>query len=314
MEKNKNGIISVVILFFCITGFVSCGKEIVSISRVQLCEKDTTKNYYMTITPKNHTIEACMILFPGFGETAEDVLKQTSLPRMAAQKGITTIIPVLQDGILTFGFDPISQTKLDDIIKDAYQRYNLYDKKLFIGGFSMGGTTAVKYAERTDNKPNALFAIDSPLDIERFFLSNHRDIRVFNKDKDDEIYKYLENRIIEIMGGTPEMVSSNYRNISPFTLSDTTQASIRTLVDIPVRVYIEPNMQWWLKERNTDCFGQNIIDCSAFINQLTKLGNTDAELIISEHKGYRKPDNIYHPHSWTIVDNKDLLNWLLNCK
>ena len=50
------------------------------------------------------------------------------------------------------------------------------------------------------------------------------------------------------------------------------------------------------------------------INELNRLGNQNAELITTQKKGYRKPDNKRHPHSWSIVDNDELINWLLNQK
>ncbi|MFR5659452.1 MAG: hypothetical protein ACLUDU_16440 [Butyricimonas faecihominis] len=82
----------------------------------------------------------------------------------------------------------------------------------------------------------------------------------------------------------------------------------------PIRIYIEPDIQWWLDERETDVFGLNIIDCSAMINELKRLGNDRAALIETQNKGYRKPDNNRHPHSWSIVDNRELIEWLLQQK
>jgi hypothetical protein len=48
------------------------------------------------------------------------------------------------------------------------------------------------------------------------------------------------------------------------------------------------------------------------INELNRLGNTKATLITTQNKGFRKPDNRRHPHSWSIVDKKELIIWLLN--
>ena len=48
------------------------------------------------------------------------------------------------------------------------------------------------------------------------------------------------------------------------------------------------------------------------INELNRLGNQNAELITTQNKGYRKPDNRRHPHSWNIVDHEELTQWLLD--
>ena len=51
-----------------------------------------------------------------------------------------------------------------------------------------------------------------------------------------------------------------------------------------------------------------------FNKELNQLGNLKANLILTQNKGFRKPDNNRHPHSWSIVDNDELIVWLLNQK
>jgi len=47
------------------------------------------------------------------------------------------------------------------------------------------------------------------------------------------------------------------------------------------------------------------------INELNRLGNEKASLIVTENKGFRKLQNSRHPHSWSIVDVDELIDWLL---
>lgn len=47
------------------------------------------------------------------------------------------------------------------------------------------------------------------------------------------------------------------------------------------------------------------------INELNRLGNNNAELILTEKKGYRKPYRLRPPHSWSIVDNEEIITWLV---
>ncbi len=42
----------------------------------------------------------------------------------------------------------------------------------------------------------------------------------------------------------------------------------------------------------------------------TVMGNKQAELILTNNKGFW-PDGSRHPHSWSIVDNGELVEWLL---
>ena len=65
-----------------------------------------------------------------------------------------------------------------------------------------------------------------------------------------------------------------------------------------------------METRRKDYYAMNTIDLAAMINELNILGNTNAELIITYDKGYH-PDGTRHPHSWSIVDNKDLVEWFV---
>ncbi len=284
------------------------------IEKVFLDMNDTTRNYYTIIYPDSLPWEGYLFLVPGFGETAEDVLTQTNLPVETAKRGILTIIPTFQDGASSFGFDCLSQQTFSRIIDDVKSKHKILDLEYFLGGFSMGGSTVIKFAETVDKKPKAVFAIDSPLDFERFYNSTKRDITVLEKGSPDQenIYLFLASRIEEIMGGTPQTALANYHRLSPYSLSDPTQSAIKGLLNIPIRIYIEPDIQWWLNERNTDASGLNIIDCTAMINELNKLGNNNAVLITTQNRGYRQPGNERHPHSWSIVDNDELIEWLLH--
>lgn len=286
------------------------------IEKVFLERNDTTKNCYTIIYPDSLPWKGYLFLVPGFGETAEEVLVQTHLPLQTAQRGILTVIPTFQDGVSSFGFDDLSQQTFKRIIEEVTNNYKLQDLEYYLGGFSMGGSTVIKFAETVDKKPKAVFAIDSPLDFERFYNSTKRDVILFRKDSPNQenIYLYLISRIEQIMGGTPQTALGNYHKTSPYSLSDTTQSAIKSLLNIPIRIYIEPAIQWWLNERQTDVSGLNIIDCSAMINELNRLGNKNAILITTQNKGYRQPDHKRHPHSWSIVDNDELIEWLLNQK
>jgi len=114
------------------------------------------------------------------------------------------------------------------------------------------------------------------------------------------------------ISGTPTTNLIDYYNISPYSFSDTTQSAVKKLTKIPLRIYTEPDINWWLKERGEDFTSMNATECSAMINELNRLGNQNAELITTQNKGYRKPDNRRHPHSWNIVDHEELIQWLLD--
>ncbi|MCY1495169.1 Alpha/beta hydrolase family protein [compost metagenome] len=286
------------------------------IEKVALDKSDPSKNCYTAIVPEKQPLAGFLVLIPGFGETAERAMEQTDLPLRCAEKGLLVIIPTLSDGVLSFGVDTPSQQSLAAVIDDAVKKYKLSGQRLYIGGFSIGGSAAVKYAELSaaesrKTKPVAVFAIDPPLDFERFYNSSLRDIRLSAGSQPNQENVYMVGRIEEVMGGTPEKALQNYHAISPYSFSDEEQKAAKHLVNVPIRLYAEPDVNWWIENRGSDFSAMNALDCSALVNELRRLGNLEAALVLSENKGYRKPDHKRHPHSWSIVDNGELIAWLL---
>lgn len=277
-------------------------------------ENDTTKNCYTIIFPSKSPVIGYIFLLPGYSETAERVMQQSSLPIRLAESGLLTIIPTLQDGVFSFGIDESSQQSFKKIIADVREKNNLTDQPFYLGGYSIGGSCVLKYAEDADKKPNALFAIDPPVDFEQMYHSSKRNIRLSVKTYPNEESVFLVQKIREIMNGTPENSISNYHNMSPYSFSDTSQTAIKKLLKTSIRIYTEPDIHWWMKERDMDFSSMNSTFQSAMINELNILGNENATLITTQHKGYRKPDNNRHPHSWSIVDGDELIKWLLKQK
>ncbi len=284
------------------------------IKKVYLDKTDTTKNCYTIIYPTKLPWTGYIFLLPGFGETAERVLQQTDLPKKLALNGILTVIPTFQDGVLSFGVDSLSQQCFERILKDVTSKHKLGDQRFYVGGYSIGGSCTMKYAENATIKPTAIFAIDPPLDFERVYNSAQRDIRLSIDNKPNHENLYIVERLAKETGGSPEMYKTEYYKFSPYSFSDTTQSAIKKLTNIPLRIYTEPDISWWMKERRADFTSMNSTECSAFINELNRLGNNNATLITTQNKGFRKPENIRHPHSWSIVDNDKLIKWLLEQK
>lgn len=283
----------------------SCAeKNAFTVTPVSLDSHSQGGGRYIAVLPANGVAGSYMVLIPGFGETAESVMANTDLPAEAARAGIAVFIATLQDGVESYSFSAESQECLRGIMDDIRSRFGLHEADYCIGGFSMGGSAAVRYAELvSDGHLSCVFAIDSPLDYERYRYSTERDVTVYRKGTDDGDSIYV--KLLEDI--TPLVKDS------PYLLSDKTHEAILPLKNTPVRYYIEPAEQWWLDNRRTDVLGLNILDATAFINDLRLIGNDKAELIVTSGKGYRNHGQTYHPHSWTIADTDDLIRWILRC-
>lgn len=300
---------------FFIQIFFSFNSFAQKIETIFLNPKDSTSNMYIAVVPENVSTHAFMFLIPGAFQTPQYVLQQTDLPLYAARQGILTIIPTFATGISSLGIDSLTQQSLNNILKLVVEKYKLNGKYFYIGGLSIGGTCAVKYAELAVQnnypiKPQAVFGIDPPLDFERLYNSSIRIMRLSIKSKPNDEVPYMIGRIQQMMKGTPKTAVENFYKLSPYSYNDTTQSAIKNLINTPVTLIAEPDIEWWMKNRSYDYTDINITDEAAMINELQRLGNTNAILIITQNKGFREPGHIRHPHSWSIVDPVKLIQWL----
>jgi hypothetical protein len=307
------------IIFLILTVLISTILLGQKLETIYLNPKDSTTNMYIAVIPNAKPIKAFMFLLDGFGAAPKDVLIQTGLPIYAAKQGILTILPILKTGSLYFGVDTASQQSLNDQIEKVIVKYGLQGKDFYIGGFSIGGSCAVKYAELAaknnyTTKPKAVFAVDPPLDWERFYNSAKRVVRLSDPATVNGEVTYMIDRIEKEMKGTPQTAIENFYNLSPYSLSDTMQRAVKALNKTPIMIITEPDIQWWLSQRGYDFYYINVTDQAAMINELQKLGNKNAVLVTTTNKGYRMPGKIRHPHSLSIADPVQLTKWLLSQK
>ena len=173
----------------------------------------------------------------------------------------------------------------------------------------------MKYAEQAVQqnyryKPASVFAIDPPLDFERFYNAEQRNIRLSRGSQPNREAVYMITRCEKEIGGTPPHDQSEYFAASPYSFNDTTQQAIKNLVHTPVMLISEPDVNWWLTERGYDFTGMNVTDGAAMVNELNRLGNNNAVLITTAGKGFRDPGHRRHPHSWSIADPATVVDWL----
>ena len=287
-----------------------------NIENIYLNEDDSTRNRYLAVCPLEGSYNGYMFLIPSFYESPEHVMEQTDLPILAAQNGILTIIPTFKTGLASFGIDSLTQSSFKEIIDDVHKRYTLKHSNFYLGGFSIGGSCAVKFTEDAvrdnyDYIPDAIFVVDPPLDFIRLYNSFKRTLRIAPHSKLKNEALYLIDRMEEEFDGTPVTNTQNYINQSPYCFTDTNQTAIKQIVNIPVRYYTEPELHWKMNAYgSTDYSDINGLDGSCMINELILLGNKHAELILTEDRGYRRPNHRKQPHSWSIINDEELIEWL----
>ncbi len=274
---------------------------------------DTSDLFYMKIEPSIKPI-ACLVILPSSGELVEDVMKQITLHKLAVNKGLLVIFPSLNWGSIQFDEE---QLFLDTIFRQVVQQYKIPKDKFILGGLSGGGMISLTYAEIAHKKesttylvPKAIFALDPPLDLSHLYKHAKRDVEKNVVPAAVNEGHWLMNTMNAELGGSPDEAPAAYIKYSIFSYSEKDGGNAKYLLNTPVRIYTEPAIEWQIKNRHRDLYDLNCTDISAMINLLQLQGNDQAEIVVTHDKGVRL-DGTRHPHSWSIMDSKECLQWIL---
>lgn len=276
-------------------------------------DKDSTTLFYDKLVPKNKPVGVLVIL-PGSGERLDDVRKQITLHRLAVQKNLLVIFPSINWGTNRHFAE---HQFLDTIFRQIVQQYKVSKDKFVIGGFSGGGMIALTYTEKANKyndstfiKPKAVFGVDPPVDYAHLWNHCKKDIeRNFSEPAVQES-KWIMDSYIKEFGGSPEDYPENYIRYSIYSYSEKDGGNAKYLKNTPVLLYTEPDVLWQMQNRHRDYYDMNCVDIAAMINFLQLQGNKDAQLVTTNNKG-RRLDGTRHPHSWSIMDSQQCLNWIL---
>jgi hypothetical protein len=158
--------------------------------------------------------------------------------------------------------------------------------------------------------PRAIFAVDPPLDLRRWYYGLQLTVQRNHPSPSLEEARVVIQVLHDLLGGAPDEVPEAYAHASAVTAFAEGGGNLKYLRDIPIRMYTEPDVLFFL-EHLTDLYSLNALDVIFAINELRAMGNEQAELIVTSGKGYR-PDlgGIRLPHAWSIVDEADLANWI----
>ncbi|NNG15560.1 MAG: hypothetical protein HKM89_03690 [Gemmatimonadales bacterium] len=220
---------------------------------------------------------------------------------------------------LDFYFDDATLLAVADRIQGVLHSRGLEGLPLYFAGLSLGGTRALKLAvflrqHRGDFwiAPSAVAVVDAPLDMVRLWRAEQRAIRRdFHPTAADE-GRWVSYLLETNLGGSPDEQFDRYVQHSPFVYSAPSGRGGNAvhLRDVPLRAYHEPDVDWWIRNRRKDYYGMNSIDLAALVNELRLQGNERAELKTS-HRAREGVNEGSSPHTWSFVDNADLVEWFL---
>lgn len=293
--------------FLLILSLKGQGQEI---EKIPLGTKEDGNNYYLVVKPLSASVKGVLVLLPGFGQSAESIFPETRLHQLSYLNEVLLVSLSVGEKIHA---DQQVVEKLNRVLKDVQQRFSLEQSTFVLGGFSAGGTLALRYTELCKEKPaqfpiqpQGVFTVDSPVDLVAIYQYFNREIKKNFSIVGVNEAVYVKNHMDRELGELDSHME-NYIAHSPFYTAKE-NGNERFLKDVAVRVYHDIDIQWSLKNRRRSFFDNNELEASELINRLLLLGNERAEFMVGK-KGYRS-NGERHPHSWSIVDEEELIKWM----
>jgi len=302
----------ILILFF--VGLVSCKqnkqeKEHTTSEKLEFTK--IIKDDYELYKP-NKEAKAVLILFGGYPETAEDIKREFKILDIARKNNIAVLLSNFNQKLW---LEEDEKQKLAEQLQNIFLDYKLPKDAIYIGGFSSGGNVSLlisSFLIESNNfliKPSGVFIADSPIDLIGLYRSSEKNI----KRNFSEVSVTESNWIIEHLEenfGNPTKNIVNYENSAVFTSQTNAINNLKSLKNIKIRLYTEPDTIWWRENRMEDYDQTNAYYIKRLSEALEKSGFDKVEYIPTENMGFRA-NGERHPHSWSIVDKNDLMNWIL---
>jgi len=287
------------------------------------------QEYYVHRTPSDSSTNAYALFLPEGSVKGLIVRDYSQLPKrgskpthqfhhMALDAGIAMLYTLTSAEFPELYIREQPMMMLDDILYDVLTTYNLPKDNIVIGGISASGTRALRFAEYCAmGKSNhgiriaGVFAVDSPLDLKRFFRSTLQHKQHFKAgmlDEADLMQPLWEKNFIVDNAVNHRLMA----DVSVFDADDPQGGNASTLASTPLMLWHEPDLDWWMNERGCSYLDINSIDIAAFVVTIRSLGNNSVELVTTSGKGY-DAEGRRNCHSWTIVDEQRLIRWIISC-
>lgn len=277
-------------------------------------KSDSTYNCYLKIIPSSKPIKGLVIRdYSSLPDIR--VASPYQFTDICTQEGLMTIFTVSSNKFPELFTSDSVMAILDHIVSEVIKEHRISENNIFIGGISASGTRALRYAQYCEQgkskngiKIKGVFSVDSPLDLARFYESvhNHR-----NNFKEGMLWEadLMKKVFSQLFSGSPDKFEDEYKKASIFFHNDSLGGNAKYLKNVNIIMYHEPDIDWWLNERGASYFDINSYDIAAFVLKLWSLGNKNVELITTTKRGFDK-NGRRNCHSWTIVDEKSLVEWI----
>lgn len=256
--------------------------------------------------------KAVLILFGDYPESIEDIKREFNILETTKIKNIAVLFLNYNKKLW---LEENEKHQLANQLQEIFEKNQLPTNNIYIGGFSSGGVISLSISDyilgmkKFYIDPKGIFIVDSPIDLVALYTSSEKNI----KQNFSEVSVQESNWIIENLGntlGNPKDDIKKYESKSVFTFKTNNTSNLQHLKNTKIRLYTEPDTLWWKKNRMADYDQTNAFCIKKVAERLKEEGFEKVQYITTTNKGYRANGN-RHPHSWSIVDKNDLVNWML---
>ncbi|WP_037317942.1 S9 family peptidase [Salegentibacter sp. Hel_I_6] len=261
---------------------------------------------------KPNNTQAVLLLFGGFPENAAAIENEFPINDLANEKSIAV-------AYLNFNrklwLEENEKAELALAIQELFDSNDLPTNRIYIGGMSSGGSIALLISNFLSQKseynlnPTGVFVVDSPTDLAALFRVAETNIkRNFSQASVGEstfIFNYFNEQL-----GNPDDKIAPYEKSSAFTFETQNIQNLQNLKNTKIRFYTEPDKAWWKENMGVEYEQMNAFHIKRLSEFLISKNFEKVELIETEDKGYRE-DGTRNPHSWSIVDKEELIQWML---
>jgi len=300
-------LLSIAIVFTLFTSCKNAGTEKTkNVENIEF-EEVINDNYELS---KPTGSKAVLVLFGGYPEKAKDIKREFKILENAMENRIAVVYMNYSQKLW---LEENEKEKLAENLHKIFEENDLPIKKTFFGGFSSGGNVALFISDfltkqNSEMAPKGVFVVDSPIDLAALYKSSEKNVeRNFSEPSVQE-----STWLLETLGkqfGNPHNNISNYENYSIYTSETDNFDNIKILKNVKIRFYSEPDTLWWKQNRMADFDQMNAYYLEKLSKLLEKTNFKQIEFIATKNKGYRA-NGERHPHSWSIVDNKELIKWI----
>jgi hypothetical protein len=250
--------------------------------------------------------KATLILFPCFPCNAAQTLEEFKIKEKANEAGLSLLLLNFNKSLW------LSEAQKQELEHKIISALGKYRKPVYIGGFSSGGNMALLMANQLQKqaklKLKGVFVVDSPIDLQALYEAS---LRIADrKAHPDAIAE--STFLVQLFNqslGSPAAEPDNYKKASPYNPLKKQQPNMEALKSTKIRFYTEPDADWWMENRQATLEDTNASILRKAFKWLKLLGYSKIELIETKNKGYRS-NGQRHPHSWSIVDVEELLEWM----